>query len=250
MRRSSLTHFSLLAVFAGTTMLTVSALTGPNSSASAATAPSTAEPPSITVRGVGRVTGPPDTVTVTLGVETRAATAAAALTANRDRANALVKLLRERQIPDRDIQTSQLSIYPQYDQRGTRITGYQVSNIVTARLRGRIDTAGPLIDAAAAAVGDAVRVQGITFSIEDTKGLLAQARKAAVADAREQATQLTEAAGARLGPLRAIRSSSVNVPPPIALESRAVAAADSAPTPVFGGSQEITAEVELVYDLS
>jgi uncharacterized protein len=62
-----------------------------------------------------------------------------------------------------DLQTSQLSINPTSTPNG-RINGYDVTNLVTATLRD-IGGAGGLVDAAAAAAGDAVRIPaGTTFT--------------------------------------------------------------------------------------
>ena len=116
--------------------------------------------PSIAARGVGEVKGTPDTLRVVLGVETRSASAKDALAANNDKANALIDTLKEKGVEAKDIQTSQLSINPTYDDKGQRITGYQVNNPVTATLHD-LAGAGALIDAAAGAVGDAVRVQSM-----------------------------------------------------------------------------------------
>ena len=121
-------------------------------------------PPSITTRGVGTVAGTPDTLTVVLGVQTRAPSAAAALADNNTRATGLLDVLRGRGVADRDLRTSGLSISPTFDTDG-RITGYEVANQVTATLRD-VAGAGALVDAAARAAGDAVRVQQISFGIE------------------------------------------------------------------------------------
>ena len=120
---------------------------------------------SITTRGVGTVAGTPDTLTVVLGVQTRAASAADALADNNTRAGGLLDVLRGRGVADKDLRTSGLSISPTFEADG-RITGYEVANEVTATLRD-IAGAGALVDAAAQAAGDAVRVQQIAFGIDD-----------------------------------------------------------------------------------
>ena len=185
-------------------------------------------------------------VDVTLGVETRNLVAGAALADNATKATALIAVLRKQGVATRDIQTSQLTISPQYGQDGRRITGYTVTNVVTARLR-KVDSAGRVIDAAVAAAGDALRVQGTHFSIIDPDPLMAKARALAVKDARRQATELADAAGVHLGALRSIRGSaaSANPPPMVFATPTQVAAA----SPVLAGSQEVTAEVDLVYDI-
>jgi uncharacterized protein YggE len=204
--------------------------------------------PKITVRGVGRVTGTPDLLTVVLGVETRSARAADALEDNSHRAAALIDLLKQRGVEKRDVQTSQLSVNPQYDERGRVVTGYVVSNLVTAKLRD-LDHAGELIDAAAKAAGDAIRVHGFGFSIDDTSTLVAAARKQAVTRAKEQAQQLADAAGVGLGPVRSI-SETRNLPTPDYAIAAGAAGADNASVPIERGSQELTVDVDVVYEIA
>jgi len=207
--------------------------------------------PRIAARGVGQVKGTPDTLRVTLGVETRSASAKDALAANNDKANALVNTLKERGVEAKDIQTSQLSIHPNYDDKGQRIVGYQVNNVVTATLHD-IGGAGALIDAAAGAVGDAVRVQSIGFSIDDDSALKADARTQAVHLAQLQAEQMAKAAGVKLGRIRSISEVPAGSPMPyheqFAGDARAVAG--SAPAPILPGQQELSLTVDVVWDIA
>lgn len=203
--------------------------------------------PGITAQGVGRVEGRPDVVTAVLGVQTAAPTAAQALADGNRRATALLDLLRQRGVEDRDVQTSEVSLYPTQTPEG-KVTGYQVSNTVTVTVR-RIDEAGPLVDAAASAAGDAIRIQSVRFSFDDTSELLARARDDAVRRGREQAARMAAAAEVELGPLRSI----VESPPPGygyggAYESGAGSAA-AASVPLRPGTQELTVRVSVVYDV-
>ena len=208
--------------------------------------------PSIAARGVGLVKGTPDTLRVVLGVETRSASAKDALAANNEKANALVDTLKANGVEAKDIQTSQLSIHPTYDDKGQRIVGYQVNTIVTATLHD-IGGAGALIDAAAAAVGDAVRVQSIGFSIDDDSALKAEARTQAVHLARLQAEQMANAAGVKLGRIRSISEVPASGPMPYYERyagDAAKAAAGSAPAPVLPGQQELSLTVDVVWDIT
>lgn len=209
--------------------------------------PST-QPRTIVVHGIGRVSQVPDRATLSIGVETRAATAAAALADNNAKAAQLIKVLKDRGVQAKDIQTANLSVYPQYDNQGRRITSYQVTNTVTATVR-QLSDAGGLIDAAASVTGDAFRVNGISFSISDNAKALASARAAAVADARTTAEQLAAAAGVRLGALRTLSSSTSSVPTPVVQQLQSARVADAA-VPIEAGSQEVTAEVDLVFDMA
>lgn len=203
--------------------------------------------PAITARGTGTVTGTPDTMTIDIGVQTRGDTAKAALDANNEKATAVIEVLKGRGVVAADLRTSQLSINPSYDQQGTRITGYEVTNQVTATLHD-IAGAGGLIDAAGEAAGDAVRVQQLGFSIDDDSEPRARARADAVRQARAQAEQMAEAAGVALGPIQKITEVAVGRPTPYPYADRAAPAAQSL-APVEPGTQELSVVVEVVYGI-
>ncbi|WP_231569641.1 SIMPL domain-containing protein [Prescottella defluvii] len=209
---------------------------------------SAGDPAGIDTRGTGTVTGTPDTLTVALGVQTQAGEAAAALDANAQRSTALIDTLKGRGVPAEDIQTSGLSVNPTYESGSGRINGYQVTNRVTATLHD-IATAGTLIDAAAAAAGDSIRVEQTVFSISDDSELRAEARARAVRQAQDQARQIADAAGVNLGAVRSI----VEVPPtaPENPLMRSPMAFDHANTvPVEAGSQELAVTVQITYDIA
>jgi uncharacterized protein YggE len=201
----------------------------------------------ITARGVGEVTGTPDKMTIDLAVATRSPNAQTALNDNGQRSGALRDQLKVKGVADADVKTSRFGIDPTFDNNG-RISGYEVSNQLTVTIHD-ITAAGGIIDAAAAAAGDAVRVQSLGFAIDDDSKLLAEARAAAVKKAQEQAKQLADAAGVSLGSIRTItETSSGNRPPPVPY---ATGAADSAAreSQVSPGTQQLTVSVEIVYDI-
>ena len=203
-----------------------------------------ATPPTVTTRGVGTVRGTPDILTVVLGVQTRAASAAQALTDANTRTSGLLDVLRGRGVAPADLQTSGLSISPTFDTTGG-ITGYEVDNQVTATLRD-IAAAGDLLDAAARAAGDAARIRQVSFAIDDDAEPRARARADAVAQAQTQARQLADAAHVTLGPILSITEMPAGGPPPVpmAADARAQAA-----VPVEPGSQEVSVVVEVVHQL-
>jgi uncharacterized protein len=201
--------------------------------------------PSITTRGLGTVTRTPDTVTVVIGVQTRGQSAKGALDANNAKATALIDVLKSKGVAATDLQTSQLSVTPTHDSVTGRITGYEVTNQVTATLHD-IGAAGGLIDAAGEAVGDAVRVQQLGFSIDDDSASRSQARADAVRQAQAHAKQMADAAGVTLGQIHSITEVPVNPPGPV---YRDAAPAAAAPVPLEPGTQELTVMVEVVYGI-
>jgi uncharacterized protein YggE len=207
----------------------------------AATSTSAGSASGITTRGLGTVTRTPDTVTMVIGVQTRAQSAKAALDANTDRATALINVLKSKGVAPADLQTSQLSVNPTSDPATGRITGYEVTNQVTAKLHD-IGTAGGLIDAAGEAAGDAVRLQQLSFSIADDSAARAQARANAVRQAQAHAKQMADGAGVRLGKIRSITEVPVSPPGPLGRDATA-----AAPVPIEPGTQDLNVMVEVVY---
>lgn len=199
---------------------------------------------SITARGTGEVTGTPDIASVDLGVATQAPSAQAALEANNQQAAAVLAQLKGKGVADKDLRTSGLSINPTFANDTGRITGYAVTNEVTVTIRD-IAAAGGIIDAAAQAAGDAVRVQQLSFGIDDDSALRATARADAVHRAQDQARQLADAAGVPLGAIRSITEVSAGAqPPPTAAP---VADSVAARVAVQPGTQQLSSTVEVVY---
>jgi hypothetical protein len=198
----------------------------------------------IVVAGHGEVTGTPDTMTMSIGVHTTRPSAQEALDQNNTEANALETTLRTKGVKKKDTQTSDLSISQNYDQHGN-ITGYTVSNMVTVTLHD-LSTAGDVIDAGAAAVGNDITFNGVQLSIDDTSALLRQARENAVKKAIAHAGQLADAAGMKLGIVRKIDDTGTAVPPPV-LFNGPYAAQRAAATPIEAGSQQLSVDVSLTF---
>lgn len=204
----------------------------------------------ISVSGHGSVTVVPDIAVLTLGVEVTAPTVAAA----RSKAAAAMKAVRAsldaNSIGSDDIKTLSFNIQPHYAYRRDEqpeITGYTVSNLVSVKVRD-LDVISDALDDAARAGGDAVRVNSISFSVDDPKSYEAGARKAAVADARERAEELATLAGVTLGKVLSISESGVSIP----FEERSyggmmLRSAAEPPTPVSPGETEISLSVSVVY---
>lgn len=204
--------------------------------------------PRITVTGEGRVEVPPDMATVSLGVTTEAATAAAAMAANSDELARVLARLRAAGIAERDLQTSSLSLNPNWHHgqgaESPRIIGYVASNQLTVRVRD-LGGLGAVLDAA---VKDGANtLNGVSFGVTDPAPLMAEARKRAVADALARAELLTEAAGVALGPVEAIIEGGPagGMPPmyrgaPIAME---------ASVPMAEGELSVSAAVTVVWQI-
>jgi len=206
----------------------------------------------ITVDGVGVVSGIPDTASLILGVNVQGSSAADAMERLNTKAGALIDTLTAAGVAKADIQTGSISVWPQYRDGSQDVYGYWASNSVNATIHG-VDRAGPAIDAATAAVGDGVTLGGISFSIDDTSDLYGQARQKAVDEAKHRASQLAQAAGTSVGTVLSMNESVQSTP--YAAYDRGMATATSlagaapAPTPIEPGSQELQLWVQVVFEL-
>ena len=201
----------------------------------------------VSVTGVGRVAAAADLLALNLAVETQAVSASKALAENNKQVAAVLSALKDRDIQERDIQTTQLSIDPVLarqdpnDTQPSRIIGYRVRNGLRATVRD-VSTAGAVIDAVVHAGGDAIRIEGISFSFADPARLLAEARKRAIADARDRAQQLVGGLGVELGNVISISESDPSGGP----APRVFAAAAA----VLPGESEITISVAVGYEIA
>ncbi len=200
----------------------------------------------ITVTGHGEVSGPPDVVTVGIGVSVRRETAAEAIRAAASRAEALIAALSLHRIDRADLRTSHYAVAPEYDHRGERPrrTGYRVENTLAVRIED-VDRSGLILDAATAAVGDDIRIDRITFSADDNGELLSAARTSAWEDALGKARQLAALSGVTLGkPVSIVESHGGPAPPgPRVARMEAMVAA----TPIEGGQQSIAVDLEVTF---
>ncbi len=202
----------------------------------------------ITGSSTGTAAGVPDTATIRLGADSRGVSATEALAANAQRVEGVTNALKFVGVPERDIQTSNISMYPTFDKFG-HITGYTVSTRMTAKTHD-VPNAGKVIDAAAKLGGDDLRVDSIELSIEDTGPVVRQARSRAVVAAHDQAAQLAKAAHVHLGAVRTIVEERDPVPTGLSFAQGAVARDASAAVPVSAGTQDMQIHVKVVYEIS
>jgi uncharacterized protein YggE len=218
----------------------------------------------IWVTGTGKITMEPDLAILNLGVETIEMTVAEANGAAATAMDAIMQSLMENGVEERDIQTHNFNVRPQYewievDENGRRsnrreLVGYEVTNSLTARVRD-LDTVGTVIDEVITAGGDATRFNGLRFTVEDTSDLMSQLREKAVMDAMTKAQQVADTAGVGLGSLGYITDSPASTygvdPYRPRLESAAFALSvdDSASTSISGGELEVSLTVHAAFSI-
>ena len=206
----------------------------------------------IWVTGKGSITLEPDLALVNIGVETEAKTVTEARRKSAIAMEAVVSAVKAKGLTDRDVQTTSFNIWPRYDylERGRELIGYTVSNSSSIKVRN-ISDVGPIIDDVANAGGNATRINGISFTVEDTQPFMDKLREDAVSDARAKANHFASLSGVSVGQLVFISEVSSSSPYPQgfdAMEGMMRAAADPV-TSISGGEFELSLSVQLGFSI-
>ena len=210
------------------------------------------QPRRIVVLGEGEASVKPDIAILSLAVMREAPSAGEALALNSKAMNDVIAALKTAGVADRDLQTAGVQINPRYDYvnnpdgtQVTRLAAYQVTNTVTVRVRDLAKT-GEIIDKA---VSLGVNQGGsVTFTNDDPKATLTEARKKAVANALDKARTLAEAAGVTLGQVMEI-SDLAYAQPPLPIQAKAFDSAAAEATPIEAGETAYRVQVSVTFAL-
>jgi uncharacterized protein YggE len=204
--------------------------------------------PTITVTGEGIATAPADLAIVTVGVVSQASRAADALAQNSKAMTDVVAVVKGEAIDARDVETSRVSLRPQYSQpaQGSRdaprLVGYEASNSVAIRVRS-LDKVGGVLDRLVTAGANQIR--GVDLALAEPGPLRDKAREAAMKDAIRKAGLLADAAGVRVVRMFSAVEEFHEAPRPLARMS-----VDArAPVPIEAGEQEIRGRVTAVFEI-
>lgn len=219
---------------------------------------------SITVSGAGEVFAVPDLATFSVTVREEADDVADAQETATEKMNGIIAFLKGEGIEDKDIKTTDYSVYPKYEwvQDGIcserycppgrqELMGYEVAQTITVKVRDT-DRAGELLSG----VGSrgVSEVSGISFTIDDEDALKAEARAQAIDEARAKAEELAEQLGVRLVRVVGFYEDSYGYPEPyygrggIAMDM-AVKSEAAAPPALPAGENKITSNVNITYEI-
>ncbi|MFM9106128.1 MAG: SIMPL domain-containing protein [Chloroflexota bacterium] len=211
------------------------------------------QPGMIGVSGQGIVNVPPDTATVTVGIDVIRPDLAEAQAEASKQATDIINAVKAEGVEARDIQTANynVSVVRNYAEGAdpTQITGFEVMNQVMITIR-EIGGAGKLM--AAVVEAGANSIYGVSFFVDDPKPFEAEARKLAVEDARAKAEQLAAASGSTLGRVVSISEDGGGfVPGPIYAKNAAMAAPEAAmDVPMESGTSAIQISVQMTFEIA
>jgi uncharacterized protein YggE len=200
------------------------------------------------ITATGEVTRVPDLATISAGVVTRSATASAAIQQNANRMERVRAALKSAGIADRDIQTSSISLNPEYRYENNlppKLTGYTATNQVSIRFRD-IRNSGQILDALVSE--GANQINGPNLSIDHPESALDEARTKAAAAGRARAEVYARALGMRVVRLLSVsESGGYSTPPPMPMAMRAQAA--DAATKIDPGEQQLQVTLAMTFEL-
>lgn len=203
----------------------------------------------VTVIGSGEVQGVPDTLTTDAGIEFVASDVTSAMNQTNERQQAVIDALVDAGVDRKDISTTQVSLQPQYGSAesggSSPITGYRAGN--TIRVKVERESASQVLAVIVRAGGDATRINGVSYSIDDDSQLVRDARARAFNDAKDRAEQYAELSGLHLGRVVSISEVAGGTPPPAPVPMSRGAMA--APATLEPGQQTVSFSVTAVWEL-
>jgi len=201
------------------------------------------------ISATGDVTRVPDLATISAGVVSRAATATAAMQQTASRMARVREALRKAGIADRDIQTSNVSLNPDYvyaQNQPPKLSGYNASNQVTVRFHD-IAATGKILDALVAE--GANQISGPNLSVEHPEAALDEARSKAVAAGRARAELYARSLGMRVARVVSVSESGGYAPPPPMPPMVMMAKVERDQTAIDPGEQKLQVNVSMTFEL-
>lgn len=206
--------------------------------------------PTVSVSGHGEVNIPPDTASVTVGVDVIQPTLEEAQDQATAQATAVIEAVKAAGIAPEDVQTEYYSvnILRDYSENAdpTTITGYEIINQLRVTVRDT-DTLGEILEAAVSAGANSI--YGVNFFVDDQTEAQREARVQAVENAREKAEELAGAAGMTLGPVVAISEGAPPVIGPVYGRGGGEMAMADAAVPIEPGSTTVSVDVTMTFEL-
>ena len=203
------------------------------------------------ISATGEVTRVPDLAVISAGVQTLQPTATGAIEENATRMERVRAALKRAGIDDKDIQTSSISLNPEYryvENQPPRLTGYRATNTVNVKFRD-LKRTGAILDALVAE--GANQINGPNLTIDRPETAYDEARVRAIAAGRARAELYARALGKRVVRLLTVsEGSGYQMPPPMPVAyGRDMAAQAVAKTEIDPGTQELQVTLAMSFEL-
>lgn len=201
------------------------------------------------VSATGEVTRVPDLAIISAGVQTLQPTATAAIEENATRMERVRAALKRAGIADPDIQTSSISLNPEYryaENQPPALTGYRASNTVNVKLRD-LKRSGAILDALVRE--NANQLNGPSLTLDKPEEAYDEARIRAIAIGRARAELYARALGMRVARIVSVSESGASFPGPMPMAHARDSAMAVAKTEISPGTQDIQVSVSISFEL-
>lgn len=207
-----------------------------------------AEIAKLQVHGHAELKKPADQVSLSIGVVTEAQNARDAVEANNKKMNRVINALSEFGLEKKDYETGQFQVVPQYAPRPKetvenwkpKITSYQVSNSLKVKI-AMLEQLGEILDSAT--VAGANSIGDIQFNLKDPREYRKEAITTATQNAVQDAKNLAEAAGVKLGNIISLTLDQADIRPLFR------AAMMNEGVPIESGDVDVNAGVNITYEI-
>ena len=203
------------------------------------------------INATGEVSRVPDVAVISAGVVSRSTTASGALQDTANRMQRVLAALRRAGVQDRDIQTSNVNLNPEYryaDNQPPTLTGYSATNQLNVRFRD-IAKSGDILDALVAQGANSI--SGPNLTIDKPDEATDEARTKALGVGRARAEQYARALGMRVVRLVSVSESGGGYapPPPMPMAVMAQARGERDYTKIDPGEQKLSVTLGMVFEL-
>ena len=201
------------------------------------------------VSATGEVTRVPDLAIISAGVQTLQPTATAAIEENATRMERVRAALKRAGIADKDIQTSSISLNPEYryvENQPPVLTGYRASNTVNVKFRD-LKRSGAILDALVKE--GANQLNGPSLTIDKPEEAYDEARVKAIAVGQRRAELYARALGKRVVRILSISESGASIPGPMPMAYARDSAMSASKTEISPGTQDIQISVSMSFEL-
>lgn len=235
-----------IAAVAVAVVLLTAALVGTALAGPAEKVPANAGSRTVSVAGNAQVTLQPDVAYINFGTQNRGADVAAARDANSKLMGQVLAAIKAKGVDDKDVKTTNFSINPVYDEANKKVTEYQIYNNIQVKVRN-LEKLGEVMEAATAA--GANTADGLYFDVEDREAAYNQALVKAIENAKMRAQTLAASAGTTIGAVVSVSQNGWFDPGPYPIYYDKVTYGMDSGVPVSSGSMQVSAAVNITFEL-
>ena len=207
---------------------------------------------SIQVVGLGSVSLEPNIASLSINVVIQRDTASLAREDSARKLNQIFTSLKEFNIAQKDIMTTNYSLYPEYvyeKNKIRRIEAFNVSNNLNVKVR-QLKQLGSVIDGVIKLDAGDIRINNISFDVDDSSVYEDQARESAIKNAIAKASKIAKNANVQLGlPLIIIDVEPFSNGAPIGVQRSMMADMEFTPTTIAAGQIVIESKVQVTFEI-